>query len=128
MSRDKKLILLEMILIIIGSISFYFVYTYVQNSHDGYTELTIQYRSSASYTYNNTIWRFWYGYPSMCMPSNYPCPNFILTFNDSASPHPSGEEIAWYAAKGAVDTIGDLRVKVLEVYSDHIVILVKPIS
>jgi hypothetical protein len=127
MSRDKKLIVLGMILAIMVSAFLYFVFTNVQNSHDGYTELDIKAMSSASYTYNNTIWRFWYGSSSLCLP-NGPCPNLSLTFNDSASPHPSGPTISWYVTKGTVGTMGDFEIKVLELYSDHLVILVKPIS
>ena len=130
MSIAKSGIVLILILAIIESCFFYVVITSTINYHDGYTQLTIQTDSEATYTSGNRTWIFLYNPswnlllktglipPPMIYNSNPP--NLFLAGGGYDS------KTTWIAVKGEIYIEQGLIIKVTELNSDHIVLWVKP--
>ena len=128
----KSVVVLVLILAIIESAFLYVVVTSTINYHDGYTELTIQTDSEATYTSGNRTWIFLYNpswdlfqktglSPPPMMPNAKP-PNLYLAGGGYEY------ETAMNAVKGETGDEQGLIIKATELNSDHIVLWVKPSS
>ena len=122
MSSVKSVVVLVLILAIIESAFLYVVVTRTMNYHDGYTEVTIEANSYFSWTFNGSRWELWYGsFPYPVLPGS---PDFNMALTSSNS----SEIQHWYSRKGDIYHMSGLEVKVIDLQSDHVVILVKPTS
>ena len=130
----KSVVVLVLILAIIESAFLYVVVTSTINYHDGYTELTIQTDSEATYTSGNRTWIFLYNpswdlflktglRPPLEIPNNFTNPPNLYLAGGGYD-----YDTAVIAVKGETDIENGLIIKVAELNSDHIVLWVKPAS
>ncbi|HXX87376.1 MAG TPA: hypothetical protein VEH86_02900 [Candidatus Acidoferrum sp.] len=125
MSRTEQFIVLALILAI-GVSAFLFLIL----NPDRYTALAIKAGSYVPYTFNNITLKFFYDYPSppigLGSKGTWAYPSLFMETNNP----PQGFNTALYtnATGGETYYWNGLEIKVLDLSSDHIVLLVKPAS